>query len=230
MKTSALFLITVLTFSNIAYSQNDSAQKPVQIGQKSFYLKAGFEGFAYPADRLHTFGNLDIWGSAAYDVNKRVQLELLYRYVGGLIHDYQFINYTGGNLRNYYFENFDEYHSHDVCLKTNFFLSENKQRNPFYLTGSFIYSVQGGVNKDSLWKSIIDTSGTVEYIVHYTKNNNSFNIIKLGFSLGLGLYLDISRRFGFQNEISFSARFAPFTDKGYKEFILGMSFAPVFKF
>jgi len=75
----------------------------------------------------------------------------------------------------------------------------------------------------------MDTTGTVEYIVHYTKNNNSFNVIKLGFSLGLGVYLDIGR-FGFQNEFFFAARFAPFTDKGYKEFFLGMSIAPVYKF
>lgn len=225
MKTSALFLITVLAFSNISYSQNDSVHKPVSGKHGNLYLKCGIDLFMYSTEKIEISpaGHLDFWGSAAYDVNKRVQVELLYRYIGDLIHDYLYINYRDANPEYYYFENFDEYHSHDFCMKTNFFLNENKKQNPFYLTGSFIYSLQAITNKDSLWKSYDDTA------IHYTKNNYSYNRVMLGFSLGVGLYLDMGR-FGFQNEIFFAARFAPFTDKGYKEFFLGMSFAPVFKF
>jgi hypothetical protein len=225
MKTSALFLITVFAFSNIAYSQNDSSGKDIGLSSGDIFIKAGIDLHTFSAVSLNLFppNFYNFWGSIAYEFDKKYQLELLYKYIGGLKEDYKYINYQGENPRYYHFENFDDYHSNDFYLKANIFIGKDKKVNLYYLTGSFIYSLQGIVNKDSLWKSYDDTA------VHYTKYNYSYSRILFGFNFGAGFYFNMGH-FGFQNELSFSAKFAPFTDKGYREFILGLSIAPVYKF
>jgi len=136
MKTSALFLITVLVFSNITYSQ----VSPNGLYNKSFsgkfYVKAGIDLSSVSNDKPGTnkIDWNDFWGSVAYDYSNNVQFEFLYRYIGH--RDYEITQIDNRNYPYYYnYDKFDDYFSHNFNLKANYFLRKDKTVNPFYLTG-----------------------------------------------------------------------------------------------
>lgn len=230
MKTSAFVLVTVIAFSNIAYSQF----YPIGLYNKSlgekFYVKAGIDLSSVSNIKLQTkmIGWNDIWGSIAYDYSSKVQFEFLYRYIGHRI--YEITQIDDRNYPYYYnYDKFDDYFSHNFNLKANYFLNKDKTVNPFYLTGSLVFALQRVTNNElSNWgkQYTLNEKGYFYSNFHVI---SFYDRVMIGPELGAGMFLAFGH-INFQAECSFSMKVAPFVNRGFKEYTFNISLAPVYKF
>jgi hypothetical protein len=230
MKNPWFFIVAFITIVSSSLAQMDVSGNNNRSFLKGMYIKGGIDisSFSNTKLQLHSLSNTDFWGSLAYDFRKQLQLEFMYKYLGELSSNYVNIAYQN-MLGSYYYSKGDSYYSHNFYFKANYFIEKDRNVNPIYLTGSIIFAIQRVTNSESSMSNTFDTTHH-----WYTSNNyfsvlSSYNRVLFGSAIGVGLYFDFGR-VGFQSEFSFSARVAPFVNRGFKEYTFDLSLAPVFKF
>ena len=230
MKTLALFLITVFAFSNIAYSQGSPTGLYKKSPGEKFYVKAGIDLSSVSNGKLQVnkIEWNDFWGSVAYDYSSNVQLEFLYRYIG-----HRFYDIAQVDIRNYPFyynyDKFDDYFSHNFNLKANYFLRKDKTVNPFYLTGSLVFALQRVTNNEITNEGRLSSPNVKGYYSSNYHVISFYDRVMIGPELGAGMFLAFGH-VNFQVECSFSAKVAPFVNRGFKEYSFNISLAPVYNF
>jgi hypothetical protein len=230
MKTSSLLFITVFVFSNLTYSQKEFSGFYDRSRLDRYYLKAGIDFSSVSNEKLQTnkITWSDIWGSVAYDYSSNVQLEFLYRYIG-----HRFYDIAQVDIRNYpYYYNydkFDDYFSHNFNLKANYFFRKDKTVNPFYLTGSLVFALQRVTNNEITNEGKLTTQNEKGYFSSNIHVISFYDRVMIGPELGAGMFLAFGH-VNFQVECSFSAKVAPFVNRGFKEYAFNISLAPVYNF
>jgi hypothetical protein len=108
-------------------------------------------------------------------------------------------------------------------------LDEKKDENPIYITGSFVLDLEKVYSIQYSYSNTFDTTRHIYYTNYQYNNRSTYYRILLGPAIGFGIYFDFGR-VNFQTEFSFSAKFAPFVNRGFKEYSFDLSLAPVLKF
>lgn len=223
MKSSIFILGFVLCVSGTTYGQSISGENMLD----RFYFKAGAEFSSLSRSVSGSRGDandINLVGSVIYDYFDNAQLEFVYKYGfdrGYLISE---DSYRNGNAIIFKSEN-EDLTDYNVDLKLNYFLNHDKTINPVYVAGLLELDIQ---NRSHTYNESHDDTG--RYIqTFYNFKKSSYNRVLFGPGVGAGIFLAFGK-INFQAEAATIMRVAPFVDRGYRELLVNVSAALVYKF
>lgn len=229
MKASRITAILVLIFI-VLLTYAEAQEKKGGNFLKKMYLGVGFEFSSLNnSDEFSKLtGNGGIMVSIAYNVKPRIQLDVKYVYNNFITFNY-LSESRYSQYDSYWHEIFDDFKSHYVSLKLNYYLSQNLDENPLYVTGGISVAVQPVYLNDFVNYNHYDSLSHYYVNVHSFDNVGHHIRILVGPEAGVGMFLAFGR-VNFQSEFTFSARFSPFVDRSYRELSFNLINGLVYKF
>ena len=220
MKSSIFILGFVLCVSGLSFSQSRNVLD-------RFYFKAGAEFSSLSRSVPGSKGdanNINIVGSVIYDYYDNAQIEFVYKY--GFERGYLLSEDSRRIGNEVVFksesENLADY---NVDIKLNYFMNSDKTLNPVYITGLLDIDIQN--RKHAYNESHNDTANYGQ--TFYKFDESSYNRVLFGPGVGAGIFLEFGK-VNFQADAATVLRVAPFVDRGYRELLVNISAALVYKF
>ncbi len=225
MKSKNVVLVCLII---LAGSLTAKAQDSSRTGMlHKIYLRIGFTTLSFNNENSYSrFGNtFNFMTSVSYDYSKNFQIDLMYMHYSDLS---RYLDYKESNdgIRSYGYTKYQAFGSNLLSLKVNYFISKQKELNPFYVTGGIAAAIQPVHNVISYFDIIHDPSN---YVYNYSASETENYRILLGPELGIGMFLAFGR-VNFQSEFTYSARFSPFIDRNYRELSFSLFNGLVYKF
>jgi len=224
MKSKNVIFICILVFLCSLTTQSQDSSNTGFLKKLSFragYVISSINNYnSY--SRLTDICNLLL--SVSYDYNKQLQFDISYRYLANLS------SLISNNAVDefYYTSHYKTFNSYMFSLKANYFLSKNRDSNPVYFTGGITGSIQPVHEWLSGYYNKVDTMGGFTSYIH-DQRIGSYNRLLLGPEVGGGIYLNFGK-VSFQSELTYSARFSLFRDRGYRELSFSLFNGLVYKF
>lgn len=223
MKSSIFILSFVLCVSTATFSQNNGSRNVLD----RFYFKAGGEFTSLSRSVSGSRGDandINLVGSVIYDYYDNAQAEFVYKYGferSYLMKENRFVK--GSELvSSSESESLTDY---TVDFKLDYFMNNDKTVNPIYVTGLLELDIQN--RKHYNIEDHYDT-GSYKQTFYYF-NESSYNRVLFGPGVGAGIFLAFGK-VNFQAEAATIMRVAPFVDRGYREILVNVTAALVYKF
>ncbi len=162
--------------------------------------------------------NINFFGSVSLSFGSRTQIDFMYRYMNDLSRSQGGFR-EGDQYWSHVIELYQNYNSHLLSVKANYFISGKKVWARFYLTGGISAALQQVHNE---YAESLGVNYTVTDLRKYTR-------FLSGPEFGAGMFLELGK-INFQSEFTFSAGFSTFVDTGYRELSFNLLNGLVYEF
>src|SRR4030095_98801 len=223
----AIVLSFLLINGSNAQSQKDNLKDKI-------YLKAGYsysyrsyagsikkDWSKHSGYSIGSEGWVDVFsGGIGYYFSKRLSFEVNYEYINGNsigYSDYQFRANSGyPDFKTYHSVIGSDFDSHDLAVRFNYFVNDDRKVNPIYFIGSLSFAVQP-----------VKNLYIEEYETYNLETNQSYYRYTVGPAAGVGVFWDTGL-LSFETELTIGARVSLYRGE-LSEHHFTLSISPLFR-